>query len=135
MKKIFCILSLCLMFAVACEKTADTDMTEKSASSLVVLSQTIADHNAVIIKPSNSKITAPVVVVVADDITLATRMSRTPEALDVNFKAAEHCLIGRYTLCVIEAAETEDVSYLNDIKSAFPNASKYYLVSYRNGLQ
>ena len=133
MKKIFCILSLCLIFAVACEKTADTDMPEKSTSSLVVVSQTIADHNAVIIQPSNSNITAPVVVVVADDITLATRMtvSATPE---VNFKAAEHCLIGRYTLCVIEAAETEDVSYLNDIKSAFPNASKLYLVSYRNGV-
>ena len=134
MKKIFCILSLCLMFAASCEQTANTEIPENNDSSLVVVSQTIADHNAVIIKPSNSKITAPVVVVVADDITLATRMSRTPEVLDVNFKAAEHCLIGRYTLCVIEAEETEDVSYLNDIKSAFPNASKYYLVSYRNGV-
>ena len=26
------------------------------------------------------------------------------------------------------------MSYLNDIKNAFPNASKYYLVSYRNGV-
>lgn len=134
MKKIFCILSLCLMFAASCEQTANTEIPENNDSSLVVVSQTIADHNAVIIKPSNVSTTAPVVVVVADDITLATRMSPVPGTPEVNFKAAEHCLIGRYKLCVIEAGETEDVSYLNDVKSAFPNASKYYLVSYRNGV-
>ena len=133
MKKIFCILSLCLLFSVACQQgeNGDEQPIKGNSSSLVVVSQTIADHNAVIIKPSNLAITAPVVVVVADDITLATRAVEVP---DVNFKAAEHCLIGRYTLCVIEAGETEDVSYLNDIKSAFPNASKLYLVSYRNGV-
>ena len=133
MKKIFCILSLCLMFAASCEQTANTEIPENNDSSLVVVSQTIADHNAVIIKPSNSKITAPVVVVVADDITLATRMtvSATPE---VNFKAAEHCLIGRYILCIVESGEASDASFLAEIRNAFTSARKAYLVSYCNSL-
>ena len=136
MKKIFCILSLCLLFSVACQQgeNGDEQPINGNSSSLEYVVGEIANHNAVIIKPSNLAITAPVVVVVADDITLATRFSPTPAVPDVNFKAAEHCLIGRYTLCVLEASETIDVSYLNDIKSAFPNASKYYLVSYRNGV-
>ena len=133
MKKIFCILSLCLMFAASCEQTANTEIPENNDSSLVVVSQTIADHNAVIIKPSNSKITAPVVVVVADDITLATRMTvlETPE---VNFKAAEHCLIGNYILCVIKAEANDAITFLSEIKNLYPRASRLYLLSYCNGL-
>ena len=120
------------MFAASCEQTANTEIPEKNDSSLVVVSQTIADHNAVIIKPSNSKITAPVVVVVADDITLATRMSPVPETPEVNFKAAEHCLIGGYILCIVEAESDGDASFLVDVKDAFPSAPKVYLLSYCN---
>lgn len=133
MKKIFCILSLCLLFSVACEQGelgGEQPITGNS-SSLNYVVGTVANHDAVIVKPSNLSSPAPVVVVVADDITLATRAAEVPE---INFKAAEHCLLGRYTLCVIKAEDSTDVSYLSDVRNAFPNASKIYLVSYRNGV-
>ena len=127
MKKIFCILTLCVLLAASCQKsgTGNDQPINDNASSLKYLVEKIANHNAVIVQPSNIDITAPVVVVVADDITLATRAAEAPQ---INFKAAEHCLIGRYVLCVIEAGNTTDVSYLNDVKSAFPNAKKHYLL-------
>ena len=133
MKKIFFILTMSLLFAAACQKsgTGNEQPINDNTSSIKYLVEKIANHNAVIVQPVNIDIAAPVVVVVADDITLATRAAEAPQ---INFKAAEHCLIGRYTLCVIEAGNTTDVSYLNDVKSAFPNAKKHYLLSYRNGV-
>ena len=131
MKKIFCILSLCLLFAASCEKGPDSETPVKSeSSSLVVVAETIADHNVVIVKPSEAKSGAPVVVVLTDDLELKTRAA---EQLDINFKAAEHCLIGGYTLCVVEVAAGEDLSFLTSLKEGFPYASKFYLLSYCNG--
>ena len=132
MKKIFYILSLCLLFAVACDKNTNNEeqIVEKPTAVKYTIT-TIADHNAVLVQPEDVEITAPVVVVVADDLELATR---TAESLDVNFKAAEHCLIGGYTLCIVEAANGDDISFLTAVKSSFPNATKFYLLSYRNGL-
>ena len=121
-----------VFLAVGCENT--NSETEVNDSSLTYSVASFAGHDAVIVKPSDLDVTSTLVVIVTDDLELKTRLSPTPAINEVNFKAAEHCLIGRYTLCVIEAEETEDVSYLNDIKSAFPNASKLYLVSYRNGV-
>lgn len=132
MKKIFYVIALCLSLSVACkeEGTNGEEAVDVKSSAVVYVAETIADHNVVIVKPDDIEITAPVVVVVADDLELKTR---TAEQLEVNFKAAEHCLIGRYTLCIVEASAGEDVSYLSTVKEAFPNASKVYLLSYRNG--
>lgn len=134
MKKIFCILSLCLLFAASCEKGPDSETPVKSeSSSLVVVAETIADHNVVIVKPSEAKSGAPVVVVLTDDLLLTTRNSPVAEVPEVNFKAAEHCLIGGYTLCVVKVAAGEDLSFLTSLKEGFTNASKFYLLSYCNG--
>lgn len=134
MKKIFCILSLCLLFAASCEKGPDSETPVKSeSSSLVVVAETIADHNVVIVKPSEAKSGAPVVVVLTDDLLLTTRSSPVAEVPEVNFKAAEHCLIGGYTLCVVEVAAGEDLSFLTSLKESFTYASKFYLLSYCNG--
>ena len=132
MKKIFGILALCLLFSVACQQgeSGNEQLVNKNASIKYTVDN-IADHNVVIVQPVDVDITAPVVIVVADDIKLATRAAEAPE---INFKAAEHCLIGRYILCVVEAGDTTDVSYLTVVKGAFPNASKYYMLSYRNGV-
>ena len=133
MKKIFCILALSLLFTVACDKnnTNNDEPIVGASTSLSYTSESIADHNVVLVQPEDIEVTAPVVVVLADDLELATR---TAESLDVNFKAAEHCLIGRYILCIVEAAKNDDLSVLTAVKSSFPNAKKFYLLSYRNGL-
>ena len=135
MKKIFCILSLFALCAVACEtnNTGD-DQPINNESSLKYVVDRVADHDVVLVKPADVEITAPVVVVLADDLELATRLSPTPEVIDVNFKAAEHCLLGGYTLCIVSVDNNEDLSFLPTVKESFPNASKCYLLSYRNGL-
>lgn len=135
MKKILYIIALSLFCSVACEqnKTNDDDTVDVNTSSLTYVAENIAGHEVVIVKPNDIEFTAPLVVVVADDLELKTRMSPTPEVPDVNFKAAEHCLIGRYTLCIVGAEAGEDVSFLAAVKEAFPTASKAYLLSYRNG--
>ena len=130
MKKIFCILSLCLLFSVACESNPENETPLQSGSSLITVAKTIGGHNAVIIKPENGKSGAPVVTILTDDLELATRAA----AADVNLKVAEHCLIGGYILCVIEATNNDDLSFLSDVKAGFPYASKFYLLGYRNGL-
>ena len=133
MKKIFYILSLCLLFTVACDKN-NTNTEEPIVEKPTAVKYTvdnIADHNVVLVQPENHQVTAPVVVVVADDLELRTR---TAEQIDVNFKAAEHCLIGGYTLCIVEGTDGQDISYLTAVKEAFPYATKFYLLSYRNGV-
>lgn len=135
MKKIFYILSLLLFFAVSCENNnPENEGQVDTPSSLDYSSVTIAGKNAVVIKPVDSAPTAPVVVVVADDLQLATRLTVLPETpeVPVNFKAAEHCLIGGYILCIVEAESDGDASFLVDVKDAFPSAPKVYLLSYCN---
>ena len=132
MKKIFYILSLCLLLSVACEKSNPNDENPVEVpTSLTYVATTIADHDAVIVRASDFESGAPVVVVLAEDLKLSTRSA---EKIDINFKAAEHCLIGGYVLCVIEAASGDDISFLSNLKSEFPYAPKFYLLSYRNGL-
>ncbi|MBQ5843863.1 MAG: hypothetical protein IIW52_03285 [Alistipes sp.] len=132
MKKIFYILSMCLLFVVACEQESTNNEEQVvSATALEYASVTIAGHNAVVVKPEDIAPSAPVVIVAAEDLELKTRAA---EQLEINFKAAEHCLIGRYILCIVEAGDTADASFLADIKESFPSASKTYLLSYCNGL-
>ncbi len=133
MKKIFYIVSLLLVLAVACEPNTAPDKIVE-VSSLEYTVESIAEHEAVIVKPENLEATAPVVVILAEDLELSTRMSPTPAVPDVNFKAAEHCLIGGYAICVIATQAKEDISFLTAVKELFPTASKRYLLSYRNGL-
>ena len=134
MKKLFYLMMLGL-FAVACEQPApENNEPTVSDSSLIVVSKTIGDHQAVVIKPSEFQRSAPVVVVLADDLELRTRMSPVSETPEVNFKAAEHCLIGGYTLCIIGVDSKDDLVFLRSIKNEFPYAAKLYLLSYRNGL-
>lgn len=129
-KRLFVIIPFMLL-AAACEKNnAGSDSPTGSESSLVYAAETVADHDAVVVKPAEIEDDAPVVVLLADDMTLRSSAA-TP---DINFKAAEHCLIGRYTLCVIAVRDKEDVSFLTSVKEKFPEASKLYLLSYRNGL-
>ena len=131
MKKIFYILMF-MLFAVACDKD-NTNNEEQIAAptALEYASVTIANHNAVVIKPEGIAPNAPVLVVATDDLELKTR---AVEQLDINFKAAEHCLIGNYILCVVEAQGDADAAFLAEVKDAFPSATKCYLLSYCNGL-
>ena len=132
MKKIFYILSMFMLVAVACDKgnTTDEELIA-TPTALEFAGVTIAGHDSIIVKPEDLEPTAPVVVVVAEDIELTTRAA---EEINLNFKAAEHSLIGRYILCVIENADEKDVSFLAEVKDAFPSSQKVYLVSYCNGL-
>ena len=137
MKKVFYIVMAFALLAVSCEQPApDTEETPvQSASSLVYSLESVADHDAVIVKPEDIASNAPVVVVLTDDLTLRTRGGElAPSIPEVNFKAAEHCLIGRYALCVVDTNNAKDVAYLTSVKELFPDASKFYLLSYRNGL-
>ncbi|MBQ7311178.1 MAG: hypothetical protein IJW88_06585 [Alistipes sp.] len=129
MKKIFYLLSMVMLFAVACEKD-NTNNEEQivSPTSLEYASVTIADHNAVVIKPEGIAPNAPVVVVATKDLELKTRAA---EQLDINFKAAEHCLIGKYILCIVEVGNEADASFLAEVKNSFASATKAYLLSYR----
>lgn len=130
MKKLIYIIISLVLFAVACEKSnTENNQPAASDSSLTYSTDKIADHDAVVVKPAELEADAPVVVILTRDVELRT-LSATP---NINFKAAEHCLIGRYALCVI-AAEGNDVSFLPAVKATFPEASKFYLLSYRNGL-
>ena len=130
MKKLIYIIISLVLFAVACEKSnAENNQPAAGDSSLTYSTDKIADHDAVVVKPAELEANAPVVVILTRDVELRT-LSTTP---NINFKAAEHCLIGRYALCVI-ATEGNDVSFLSAVKAAFPEASKFYLLSYRNGL-
>ncbi|MBQ5635570.1 MAG: hypothetical protein IIX04_00945 [Alistipes sp.] len=133
MKKIFSIVIAFALFAVSCEQTnaGSEQAPVKPATALVYSLETIAEHNVVVVKPEDATDTVPVVVVLAEDIELKTR---SQESLDVNFKAAEHCLIGGYALCVVETSAKEELSFLSAVKETFPTASKFYLLSYRNGL-
>lgn len=133
MKKIFYIVIAFALLTVACEQsnTGNEDTPTMSESALVYSLETIAEHNVVVVKPEDIAATAPVVVVLADDLELKTRSA---EALDVNFKAAEHCLVGGYTLCIVETSANEEVTFLSTVKESFPTASKFYLLSYRNGM-
>jgi poly(3-hydroxybutyrate) depolymerase len=132
MKKLIYILTMFVFLAVGCENT--NSETEVNDSSLTYSAASFAGHDAVIVKPSDLDVTAPLVVIVTDDLELKTRLSPTPAIPEVNFKAAEHCLIGGYTLCIVGVNDDKDVSFLATVKEAFPNASKAYLLSYCNGL-
>ena len=138
MKKVFYIVMAFALLAVSCGEQPTPDNGEipaQSASSLVYSLESVADHDAVIVKPEDIASNAPVVVVLTDDLTLRTREGvPVPEIPEVNFKAAEHCLIGRYALCVVDTKGAKDVAYLASVKELFPDASKFYLLSYRNGL-
>ncbi len=132
MKKIIYIVIAALLFAVACEKSnTDNNTQVNDKSSLVYATESIAGHEAVVVKPEDIEADAPVVVVLAEDTELRTLSVEKP---NVNFKAAEHCLIGRYILCIIATGNDGDVAFLNAVKESFPEASKMYLLSYRNGL-
>ena len=131
MKKLIYIVIAAVLFSVACEKSDTNNGTPAGGeSSLTYFTEKIADHDAVVVKPVELEADAPVVVILTRDVELRTLSLETP---NINFKAAEHCLIGRYALCVI-AAEGNDVSFLPAVKATFPEASKFYLLSYRNGL-
>lgn len=130
MKRIIYIAIPFLLFAAACEKSG-TDKIEGEASSLTYAAESVAEHDAVVVKPADAEPDAPVVVVLTEDAGLR---SLSVETTDINFKAAEHCLIGRYTLCIIATKHNEDVSFLTSVKESFPEASKLYLISYCNGL-
>lgn len=132
MKRIIYIVISFLLFAVACEKSGANNDMPIDESSLVYEVEPIAGHDAVVVKPADIESDAPVVVVLAEDSEL--RSLATAAVPDINFKAAEHCLVGRYILCVIETDGSQDVSFLTSVKEAFPEASKFYLLSYRNGL-
>lgn len=130
-RTIFVIISLLSFAAVSCEKNSADDVNTGGESSLTYDTAPVAGRDAVVVKPEDIDADAPVVVLLSDDTTLRSLSSRTP---DINFKAAEHCLIGRYVLCVIAAGENADVSFLSSVRESFPGASKLYLLSYRNGL-
>lgn len=135
MKKLFYIAISMLLFAVACDNTTPEDAPVQSATSLTYSVDVVEDHMVVIVKPEDAVATAPVVVVLSEDVELRPLAAApVPVIPDVNFKAAEHCLIGGYTLCIVDTNGSKDVSYLNSVKALFPEASKYYLLSYRNGL-
>lgn len=129
MKRIIYIAIPFLLFAVACEKSG-TD-TINVESSLIYAMEPIAGHDAAVVKPADAEADAPVVIVLTEDVGLRSLSAETP---DINFKAAEHCLIGRYILCIIATQHNEDVSFLTTVKETFPEASKFYLLSYCNGL-
>ncbi len=132
MKKILYVIALCLFFSAACEKSSTTEVpVNDEPATLSYTSEIIADHDVVVVKPVDGDATAPVVIVLTDDLELRTR---TAEEIKVNFKAAEHCLIGGYTLCIVSAQPNDDVAFLTSVKRAFPTVSKFYLLSYRNGL-
>lgn len=132
MKKIVYFISLLLLFAVACEKNdANNDTQVQEEPSLVYATEPIAGRDVVVVKPADVEATAPVVILLAEDLELRASDLETP---NINFKAAEHCLIGRYVLCVIKTSGKEDLSFLTSVKEAFAGASKFYLLSYRNGL-
>ena len=131
MKRIIYIVIAALLFSVGCEKSNTGNDAPVEESSLTFATETIAGHEAVVVKPADIEADAPVVVVLAEDTELRTLAVEKP---NVNFKAAEHCLIGRYVLCIIATGNNGDVSFLNAVKDAFPEASKFYLLSYRNGL-
>ncbi len=131
MKKLFYIVISLMLFAVACESSNTDDTANTGSLSLTYAVESIADHEAVVIKPEDIEANAPVVVVLAEDLELRTLAAETP---DINFKAAEHCLIGRYVLCVVSATNRDDLSFLTSVKEFFPEASKFYLLSYCNGL-
>ena len=132
MKKIFYLLSMLLLFAVACEKD-NTNNEEPAAAptALDISGVTIAGHDAIVVKPVRIAPNAPVVVLVTDDIELKTR---TESEINLNYKVAEHCLVGRYILCIIEHKEDVDATFLAEVSAAFPSATKRYLLSYCNGL-
>lgn len=121
-----------MLFAVSCEKSNTNSETPVEIESALNYSvESIEDHNVVIVKPTDLEPNAPVVIILTDDLELATRAAETP---NVNFKAAEHCLIGGYALCVVETSGNADVSFLPSVKATFPEAAKFYLLSYCNGL-
>lgn len=129
---IFIITSLLLFAAVSCEKNGTDEGTAGGGeSSLTYETVSVAGHDAVVVKPIDLEAGAPVVVLLSDDMTLRSLSTKAP---DINFKAAEHCLIGRYALCVIGTEGSGDVSFLSSVGGLFPEASKLYLLSYRNGL-
>jgi len=131
MKKTLFIIIPFLLLAVACEKNGTgSDSPTGFESSLVYAAESIADHDALVVKPEEIDDDAPVLVLLADDLALRSSV----EAPNINFKAAEHCLIGRYTLCVIAVHGKESISFLSAVRDKFPAASKLYLLSYRNGL-
>ena len=136
MKKVFYIVMAFALLAVSCEQPAPgTEETPVQPTSALVYSlDSVADHDVVIVKPEDLASNAPVVVVLTDDLTLRTREAAGPEIPEVNFKAAEHCLIGRYALCVVDTKGSKEVAYLASVKELFPEASKFYVLSYRNGL-
>ena len=137
MKKVFYIVMAFALLAISCEQPApETEETPvQSTSALVYSLESVADHDVVIVKPEDIASNAPIVVVLTDDLTLRTRGGElAPSIPEVNFKAAEHCLIGRYALCVVDTNNAKDVAYLTSVKELFPEASKFYLLSYRNGL-
>ncbi len=132
MKRIFSIIIPFLLLAVACENSGtDNEQPVKGATALTYTSETIDGHDAVIVKPEEIEESAPVVIVLAEDLELR---SLAAGKTDINFKAAEHCLIGRYVMCVISAKGNDNISFLTAAKELFPTASKYYLLSYCNGL-
>lgn len=132
MKRIIRIIVPFLLFAVACEKNDTNNDTPISGEpSLIYTSESIAGHDAVVIKPAEIEPNAPVVIVLTEDLELRSLLNVKP---GINFKAAEHCLVGRYVLCVIATNRDEDVSFVATVKESFPTASKVYLLSYRNGL-
>lgn len=132
MKKIFYIVISLMLFAVACEDSnTDNDVPTGSDWALDYTVEQIAGHEAVIVKPEDIESGAPVVVVLAENLELRSLAAKKP---DVNFKAAEHCLIGRYILCIVEVEKRADIAFLTDVKALFPDASKFYLLSYCNGL-
>ena len=135
MKKLFYIVISALLFAVACEQPAPEENPSQPQvdPTLVYSFDNFAGHEAVVVKPAEIASNAPVVVVLTDDLELKTRLSVEP-SIDVNFKAAEHCLVGGYTLCVVGAADGDDIAFLNEVKAKFVDASKLYLLSYCNGL-
>ena len=103
-----------MLFAVACESSNTDDTANTGSLSLTYAVESIADHEAVVIKPEDIEANAPVVVVLAEDLELRTLAAETP---DINFKAAEHCLIGRYVLCVVSATNRDDLSFLTSVNA------------------
>ena len=132
MKKLISILTFALLFVVACQKSEpNTEVEPQVEPSLTYSQESIGGHEAIIVKPSSVKSISPVVVILTDDLELKTRAA---EQININFKAAEHCLIGNYILCVIKAEANDDITFLSEIKNLYPRASRLYLLSYCNGL-
>ena len=132
MKKLISILTFALLFVVACQKSEpNTEVEPQVEPSLTYSQESIGGHEAIIVKPSSVKSISPVVVMLTDDLELKTRAA---EQININFKAAEHCLIGNYILCVIKAEANDDITFLSEIKNLYPRASRLYLLSYCNGL-